>query len=86
MYFQYLSPVVSVVLTLSRDPSQHETLAARIEAESAAYYSSARLWDDGIIKPEETRDVLGLALGVVGRRPRERQAAEAQKGFGVFRM
>jgi len=44
------------------------------------YYSTARLWDDGVIDPLETRQVLGLALSVVMNGPR--QAGR----FGVFRM
>jgi acetyl-CoA carboxylase carboxyltransferase component len=48
--------------------------------EGSPYYSTARLWDDGIIEPEETRDHLGLALSIVTAAPRE------QGGFGVFRM
>jgi 3-methylcrotonyl-CoA carboxylase beta subunit len=70
---------------MHRDPAQHADLAAKIEEQSTATYSSARLWDDGIIKPEDTRDVLGLALGVVGRRPR-REREDGEGRFGVFRM
>ncbi|HUX39088.1 MAG TPA: carboxyl transferase domain-containing protein [Rectinemataceae bacterium] len=44
------------------------------------YYSTARLWDDGVIDPLDTRRVLGLALSVVLGAPR------AEGGFGVFRM
>ena len=50
------------------------------ETQGSPYYSTARLWDDGIIEPDETRDVLGLALDVVSRTP-----ADAP-GYGVFRM
>jgi 3-methylcrotonyl-CoA carboxylase beta subunit len=39
------------------------------ERESSAVYASARLWDDGIIDPADTRDVLGLVLAVVNRAP-----------------
>ena len=61
-------------------------LQDRIERESDAVYSSARLWDDGIIPPAHTRRVLGLGLraalsseGVAGK--------ERERGkFGVFRM
>ncbi|MEY2818954.1 MAG: hypothetical protein RL275_2417, partial [Chloroflexota bacterium] len=42
--------------------------------------SSARLWDDGVIDPVDTRQVLGLALSVVLNAPKE------DGGFGVFRM
>ena len=50
------------------------------ETQGSPYYSTARLWDDGIIEPDETRDMLGLALDVVSRAP-----ADAP-GYGVFRM
>jgi 3-methylcrotonyl-CoA carboxylase beta subunit len=54
---------------------------ARYEEEGNPYYATARLWDDGIIDPAQTRDVLGLAISAslnapVAKRPR----------FGVFRM
>jgi len=44
------------------------------------YYSTARLWDDGVIDPAETRQILALALSVVLKSPR------VQGKFGVFRM
>jgi 3-methylcrotonyl-CoA carboxylase beta subunit len=44
------------------------------------YYASARLWDDGVIAPEDTRRVLGLALSAALNAP-----IEATR-FGVFRM
>ena len=50
------------------------------EAQGSPYYSTARLWDDGIIEPAETRTVLGLALDVVSRAPL------AEPVRGVFRM
>ncbi len=52
----------------------------KYEHEGNPYYSTARLWDDGILDPAETRTVLGLALSVVLKAPRP------QGGFGVFRM
>jgi len=52
----------------------------KYEKEGSPYYSTARLWDDGVIDPAETRQVLGLALSVVLKAPRE------GKGFGIFRM
>ena len=45
------------------------------------YYSSARLWDDGVIDPVDTRQVLAFALAAAMNRPRE-----AETPFGVFRM
>lgn len=44
------------------------------------YYASARLWDDGIIDPADSRRVLGLALAVC------HQAPIPETHFGVFRM
>jgi len=53
----------------------------RYETEGDPYYATARLWDDGIIDPAQTRDVLGLALRITLNKP---FAAAAQ--FGLFRM
>ncbi|MCW2960508.1 MAG: methylcrotonoyl-CoA carboxylase [Thermoleophilia bacterium] len=53
---------------------------AKYEVESSAYYSTARLWDDGIIEPADTRDVLGLSLAACANAPIE------PTSFGVFRM
>ncbi|MFC7925848.1 carboxyl transferase domain-containing protein [Microbacterium laevaniformans] len=50
------------------------------ERQGSPYYSTARLWDDGVIEPAQTRDVLGLALDVVSRVPMTDAA------YGVFRM
>jgi acetyl-CoA carboxylase carboxyltransferase component len=52
----------------------------KYETEGSPYYSTARLWDDGVIDPVETRQVLALALSVVLTAPPE------PGGFGVFRM
>ena len=52
----------------------------KYNVEGSPYYSSARLWDDGIIDPKDTRKVLGLALVASLNAP----IAETQ--FGVFRM
>ncbi|OQR93240.1 methylcrotonoyl-CoA carboxylase beta chain, mitochondrial precursor [Achlya hypogyna] len=52
----------------------------KYEAESSAYYSTARLWDDGIIDPKDTRKILGLSFSAaLNEKP------EPTK-FGVFRM
>tara|TARA_R110000868_G_scaffold35549_1_gene127372 strand:+ start:32782 stop:34389 length:1608 start_codon:yes stop_codon:yes gene_type:complete len=50
------------------------------EAEGNPYYSTARLWDDGIIAPSDTRRVLGLALSAALNAPIEKTT------FGLFRM
>ncbi|AGP57662.1 carboxyl transferase domain-containing protein [Streptomyces rapamycinicus] len=58
------------------------------EAQGNAYYATARLWDDGVIDPLETRTVLGLALTACANAPLPgRTATEpAAPGYGVFRM
>lgn len=58
----------------------HKPILDKYEKEGSCYYSTARLWDDGIIEPHQTRDVLGLALAASlnhGIKPTK---------FGVFRM
>ncbi|WP_417336450.1 carboxyl transferase domain-containing protein [Halobacteriovorax marinus] len=52
----------------------------KYEKEGSAYYSTARLWDDGIIDPAHTRDILGLAISSSLNTP------IAESKFGVFRM
>lgn len=62
-------------------------LKSRIERESEAVFSSARLWDDGVIAPAMTRGVVGMGLraamgGLNGVASVERGGGR----FGVFRM
>lgn len=52
----------------------------KYEKEGSAYYSTARIWDDGIIDPTQTRDILGLALSIAANKETE------PTKFGVFRM
>jgi len=55
-------------------------IRARYEAEGNSLYSSARLWDDGVIAPEDTRAVLALSLAAAT------QAEVGETRFGTFRM
>jgi 3-methylcrotonyl-CoA carboxylase beta subunit len=80
----------AVLSTVHRDaehwtPEQAEGFKAPIrqkyEDEGNPYYATARLWDDGIIDPAQTRDVLGLALAATLNSP----IAETPR-FGLFRM
>ncbi|MGF7155154.1 carboxyl transferase domain-containing protein [Novosphingobium gossypii] len=80
----------SVLATVHRDAAswsaeEAEAFKAPIrqkyEDEGNPYYATARLWDDGVIDPAQTRDVLGLALSACLEAP----IAEAPR-FGVFRM
>ena len=56
-------------------------IRARFEEEGHAFYASARLWDDGVIDPAQTREVLALALDAALQAP-----IAATTRFGVFRM
>ncbi len=84
----------SVLATIRRDgleargdawaPEAEEAFKApireRYEVEGNPYYATARLWDDGVIDPAQTRDVLGLALAATLNAP------IPPTRFGVFRM
>jgi 3-methylcrotonyl-CoA carboxylase beta subunit len=84
----------TVLLTVKRDQLRREgkqlssmeeealgsPILAKYEEEGSAYYSTARLWDDGIIDPADTRTALALALSTVLNAPIRRMRP------GVFRM
>jgi 3-methylcrotonyl-CoA carboxylase beta subunit len=64
-------------------------IRAQYETQGNAYYATARLWDDGVIDPLDTRTVLGLALTACANAPLAERAGSAggeATGFGVFRM
>jgi len=85
-----------VMSGISKDPTRHSDLQSTIEAQSTALYATARLWDDGIIKPTDSRDVLGLGLGLAKRQSMIDRSTSGRvgrstwdghdAGFGVFRM
>lgn len=54
----------------------------KYEAEGSPYHSTARLWDDGIIDPRDTRNVLGRCLRICSRAP----GSGSTGAYGVFRM
>jgi 3-methylcrotonyl-CoA carboxylase beta subunit len=62
------------------EASFKEPIRQRFEQEGDPYFATARLWDDGIISPEETRMVLALCLHIAASVP------VAQTRYGVFRM
>jgi acetyl-CoA carboxylase carboxyltransferase component len=69
----------AMVLTTVGDADPDE-IRATYEHEGSPYYSTARLWDDGIVDPLETRRVLALGLAAAANAP------IAETTFGVFRM
>lgn len=70
-----LSPMSGEELEEFRRP-----ILEKYETEGSPYYSTARLWDDGVIDPRDTRDVLGLAISA------SLNAPFPDNGYGVFRM
>jgi 3-methylcrotonyl-CoA carboxylase beta subunit len=84
----------SVLATIRRDALEAENktwsvedeetfkapIRARYEAEGSPYFASARLWDDGVIAPSQTRRILSLAFSACLNAPIE------PTRFGVFRM
>ncbi|WP_309088372.1 carboxyl transferase domain-containing protein [Phenylobacterium sp.] len=79
----------SVLATVHRDagkwtPAEEEAFKAPVrqkyEDEGNPYYATARLWDDGVIDPAQTRDVLGLSISAALNAP------IPETRFGVFRM
>src|SRR5689334_776173 len=68
--------------TLAADEEQQirQPILDKYDAEGSPYYSTARLWDDGILDPAETRQALGLALSASFNAP------VPPPKFGVFRM
>jgi 3-methylcrotonyl-CoA carboxylase beta subunit len=74
--------VLSSVRSDQSDVEEYKNkITASYEAEGNPYYATARLWDDGIIDPAQTRDVLGLAFSAALNAPVADRAR-----FGVFRM
>jgi acyl-CoA carboxylase subunit beta len=65
----------------AEDRAMRESIERQIEAESRALYSTARVWDDGIVDPRDTRTVLGLSLSAV-----HSGEVRGTASFGVFRM
>jgi 3-methylcrotonyl-CoA carboxylase beta subunit len=56
-------------------------IRGQYETQGHPYYARARLWDDGVIDPADTREVLKLALAATTCRP-----DEGEKPYGIFRM
>ncbi|HEX2399501.1 MAG TPA: carboxyl transferase domain-containing protein, partial [Mycobacterium sp.] len=67
-------------MTVDEEEKFKAPIRQQYEDQGNPYYSTARLWDDGVIDPADTRTVLGLALSIVGQAPLE------SVSYGVFRM
>jgi 3-methylcrotonyl-CoA carboxylase beta subunit len=66
--------------SIEEEEKFREPIRAQYEAQGHPYYATARLWDDGVIDPAETRQVLALSLAAAAN------AQAAPTKFGVFRM
>jgi len=75
--------VLSMVGRFENEPAREkyrDEIRAKYEREGNPYHSTARLWDDGVIDPAQTRDVLALAISA------SLNAPITETKFGVFRM
>ena len=70
----------ATVMTEVGQPEAGAQLREQYERQGQPYYATARLWDDGVIDPRDTRDVLGLGLSAAANAPL------ADVKYGVFRM
>jgi 3-methylcrotonyl-CoA carboxylase beta subunit len=67
-------------LSLEAEEDFKQPIREQYETQGNPYYATARLWDDGILDPAQTRRALALGLTVAMNRPIE------PTNFGVFRM
>jgi acetyl-CoA carboxylase carboxyltransferase component len=75
-----LATVSGKTMTPEEEAEFKRPILEKYEAEGNPYYSTARLWDDGIIDPRDTRTVLGLGIAA------SLNAPMPEMPFGVFRM
>ncbi|GAC1519536.1 MAG: carboxyl transferase domain-containing protein [Marmoricola sp.] len=75
-----LATVRSDLTTPEEVEAFKEPIRAQYEEQGSPYYSTARLWDDGIIDPRDTRRVVGMGLEIAA------QAPIPEPSYGIFRM
>jgi acetyl-CoA carboxylase carboxyltransferase component len=68
------------LMNLEEEQSFKKPTLDKYETEGSPYYSTARLWDDGILDPLETRRVRGLSIAMSMKQPLETPR------YGIFRM
>jgi 3-methylcrotonyl-CoA carboxylase beta subunit len=66
--------------SLEAEEAFRQPIRDQYEAQGSPYHATARLWDDGVIDPADTRTVLGLALSTAANAPID------ERGYGIFRM
>jgi acetyl-CoA carboxylase carboxyltransferase component len=67
-------------LSAEEREKMRQMILKKYEDEGSAYFSTARLWDDGIIDPVDTRKILGLAIAISQNKSYEKTQ------YGIFRM
>lgn len=72
--------VLATVAGREDDEGFKAPIRAQYETQGSPYYATARLWDDGVIDPADTRRVLGMALAVTAHAP------VPEPSYGIFRM
>jgi len=72
--------VLATVAGREDDEEFKEPIREQYETQGSPYYATARLWDDGVIDPADTRRVLGMALAVTANAP------VPEPSYGIFRM
>lgn len=72
--------VLATVAGREDDEEFKEPIRQQYETQGSPYYATARLWDDGVIDPADTRRVLGMALAVTANAP------VPEPSYGIFRM
>lgn len=81
MYWYKIDERCSVAQwTAKEEKALKDPILKKYEEEGSPYYSSARLWDDGVIDPADTRKVLALSLSATLNAPIPKTQ------FGIFRM
>jgi len=74
------------VWTAEEEEAFKAPIRDQYESQGNPYYATARLWDDGLIDPADTRRVLALSLSASLNAPIETAPGQTGTGFGVFRM
>jgi 3-methylcrotonyl-CoA carboxylase beta subunit len=72
--------VLATVAGRESDEDFMQPIREQYETQGSPYYATARLWDDGVIDPADTRRVLGMALEATAAAP------VPEPSYGIFRM
>ena len=74
--------LTSQIMTAQEEDAIRKPIVDAARMQGDAYYSTSNLWDDGVLDPADTRNVLGLAISAALNAP----LRDDETGFGIFRM